>query len=98
MDCLRGMAGRDNWGLVKFRVGSEEPQELRADGVPNATPKWSPMGDWITRETEAGLRSVSPDGTRERVLSNDQWHAHTWSRDGSEILGIRETDDYQLSV
>ena len=88
----------DKWRLVKVRVGSDERQELRTDGVPNATPKWSPAGDWITWETAQGFMLVSADGTRERVLSNDQWHAHTWSRDGSEILGIRETDDYRLSV
>ncbi len=41
---------------------------------------------------------VSADGTRQQLLSNDQWHTHTWSRDGAEIFGIRETDDYRLSL
>ncbi len=88
----------DKWRLVKVRVGSDERAELRTDGVPNATPKWSPAGDWITWESAQGFMLVSADGTRQRVLSTDQWHAHTWSRDGSEIVGIRETDDYRLSV
>jgi hypothetical protein len=38
----------DKWRLVKVRVGSDERAELRTDGVPNATPKWSPTGDRIT--------------------------------------------------
>ncbi len=90
---------KDNkWRLVKVRVGTDERLELRADGVPNATPKWSPAGDWITWETADGFMLVSADGTRQQLLSNDQWHTHTWSRDGSEIFGIRETDDYRLSL
>ena len=27
------------------------------------------------------------------MLSEEQWLAHTWTRDGSEILGIKETED-----
>jgi eukaryotic-like serine/threonine-protein kinase len=86
------------WMLVKVRVGSEERVQLRTDGVPNATPQWSPKNDWITWETAEGFMLVSPDGTRQRLLSQDQWLAHTWSRDGSEVLGIRETDDLRLSL
>ena len=86
------------WRLVKVRVGSEERVELRTDGVPNATPQWSPAGDWITWETADSFMLVSPDNTRERRLSEDQWHAHTWSRDGAEVFGIRETEDLQLSL
>jgi Tol biopolymer transport system component len=87
------------WMLSKVRVGSGEgPVVLRTDGVPNATPHWSPTNDWITWETEQGFVLVSPDGTEERVLSDDQWLVHTWSRDGSEIFGIRETEDLRLSL
>jgi len=45
---------------------------LRTDGVPNATPHWSPKGDWITWETDQGFMLVSPDGKEDRVLSHDQ--------------------------
>ena len=41
---------------------------------------------------------MSPDGRNERQLSKEQWLVHTWSRDGSEIIGIKETDDLRLSV
>ncbi|HMF95181.1 MAG TPA: protein kinase [Vicinamibacterales bacterium] len=87
------------WTLAKVRAGSGEPPiALRPDGVPNATPSWSPKDDWITWETNQGFVLVSPDGTRERVLSDDHWLAHTWSRDGSHIFGIRETERLRLSL
>jgi Tol biopolymer transport system component len=89
------------WELAKVRVGSSEgPVVLRRDGVANATPHWSPSPehDWITWETEAGLVLVAPDGRTERELSKEQWLVHTWSLDGSEILGIKETDDLRLSL
>jgi Tol biopolymer transport system component len=87
------------WELVKVRVGSGEgPVVLRTNGVPNAAPRWSPNNDWITWETEQGFVLVSPDGKAERVIPADQWLVHTWSRDGSQILGITETDDLRLSL
>jgi Tol biopolymer transport system component len=87
------------WMLAKVRVGSGEgPIVLRTDGVPNAIPHWSPRNDWITWETEQGFVLVSPDGKEQRRLSDDQWLAHTWSRDGSEILGIRDTEDLRLEL
>ena len=87
------------WTLAKVRVGSgEAPVVLRTDGIPNATPSWSPNDDWITWETDQGFILVSPDGTRRRVLSDDHWLAHTWSRDGLQIYGIRETEQLRLSL
>ena len=32
------------------------------------------------------------------MLSDTQWLAHAWSKDGSEILGIKDTDDFRLSL
>ena len=45
------------WRLAKVRVGSDRPIILRSDGIPNATPAWSPTGDWITWATRDGFRS-----------------------------------------
>jgi Tol biopolymer transport system component len=87
------------WELAKVRVGSGEgPQVLRRDGVANAVPHWSPDNRWITWETSTGLMLISPDGRREQELSREQWIAHTWSRDGSEIIGIKETDELRLAL
>ena len=58
-----------HWELVKVRVGSGEgPVVLRKDGVPNATPHWSPKNEWITWETEQGFVLVSPDGKEQRAI------------------------------
>ncbi len=87
------------WMLAKVRVGSgEAPIVLRTDGVANASPSWSPNNDWITWETEQGFVLVSIDGKRQRVVSDDHWLAHVWSRDGSRIYGIRETEQLRLSL
>lgn len=104
----------DNWELVKVRLGTaEDRQVLRSDGVANATPRWSPKGDWITWETEQGFMLVSPDGKQERSLSpegpgdqpflnapssDDPWLVHTWSPDGSAVIGIKETSKRRLSL
>jgi len=88
------------WVLAKVRVGSgSEPVVLRKDGVPDATPHWSPADDWITWETEKGLLLVSPDGNNERILQNEQsgrWLFHEWASRGTRLVGIKETDDLQL--
>ena len=86
------------WRLAKVRVGDNRPIILRSDGVPNATPAWSPTGDWITWETQDGFLLVSPDGTRQRLASDEHWLAHTWSHDGTRIFGIRESEDLRLSL
>jgi eukaryotic-like serine/threonine-protein kinase len=87
------------WVLARVRVGSdEEPVVLRTDGVPNAAPQWSPRNDWITWETKDGFLLVSPDGRNQRLISEDQWLVHTWSRDGLEVFGVRETEDLRLSL
>jgi len=86
------------WRLAKVRVGDEHPIILRTDGVANATPAWSPTGEWITWETPQGFILVSPDGTGERVLSDQPWLAHTWAHDGRRIFGIRETEDLRLAL
>jgi Tol biopolymer transport system component len=87
------------WTLAKVRVGSGEgPVVLRTDGVPNASPHWSPTNDWITWETDRGLQLVSPDGKNVRLLTEDQLIVHTWSKDGSAILGVKEADDRRLKL
>jgi len=87
------------WMLAKVRVGSGDgPVLLRTDGIANAAPSWSPRNDWITWETDRGFLLVSPDGKHEQQLSDDQWVAHAWSRDGSEIFGIRESEQLRLSL
>ena len=89
--------------LAKVRVGSgAEPVVLRADGVPEAAPHWSPADDWITWETDKGLMLVSPDGASQRMVQPDEpggrWLFHEWTAHGSRLVGIKETDDFQLII
>jgi len=87
------------WRLAKVRAGSGDmPIVLRTDGAPNAAPSWSPTDEWITWETDQGFVLVSLDGKRQRLLSDDRWLAHTWSKDGSRIFGIRETEGLRLAL
>jgi len=87
------------WSLAKVRVGSGDgPVVLRTDGVPNASPHWSPTNEWITWETDRGLLLVSPDAKHVRLLTEDQLVVHTWSKDGFEILGVKEAGDQRLKL
>jgi Tol biopolymer transport system component len=87
------------WKLATLRVGSgDEPTVLRTDGLPDASPHWSPANDWITWETAQGLLLISPDGQRERLLTDEPLIVHTWSKDGAEILGVRYTENQRLQL
>src|SRR5262249_13737206 len=87
------------WTLAKVRAGtSDTPLVLRSDGVPNAAPSWSPTDDWTTWDTAQEVVLASQDGKRQSDPSDAHWLAHTWSRDGSRIFGIRETDRLRLSL
>jgi Tol biopolymer transport system component len=89
------------WMLVKVSVGTQERVVLRQDGVPNATPVWSPVrgpNAWITWESQDGLVLVSPDGTRQRPLYSGQFLVHTWSGDGNQVIGIEETEELRLEL
>jgi Tol biopolymer transport system component len=87
-----------NWNLVKVRVGTDERVEIRPDGTPTANPQWSPTGEWITWDTADAFMLVSPDGSKQKLLTDDRWHAHAWSADGKELYGIRETDELRLAL
>lgn len=91
----------EEWMLVKVRVGAADAAEvLRRDGLPTASPHWSPNDAWITWETAHGLMLVSPDGKRERAIaeSDSRWLYHTWSADSSRLIGVKESEDGHLSV
>jgi hypothetical protein len=84
---------------MKVAVGGTGlPVVLRSDGLPGAAARWSPTGDWITWETDAGVVLVSSDGAREQRLGPRPWLAHTWSHDGTAIFNIAETENLQLAL
>ena len=81
------------WMLAKVRVGSGEesgrtPDRRRPERDPAlvAEKRLDYVGD------RTGIRAgVAGRQGGARLLSDDQWLVHTWSPDGSEIFGIRET-------
>ena len=82
--------------LVKTPVGVRAPAVPLYKGIPPfvARPQWSPDGDWILCETFEGLRLIPADGLRApRVISEGQWFAYAWDKDGRRIYGLRATDD-----
>ncbi len=50
--------------------------------------RWSPRGDWILNRDGDRLRVVSPDGKRNRVVSELACETYGWSNDGLRILGM----------
>ncbi|MEO7837079.1 MAG: protein kinase [Acidimicrobiales bacterium] len=86
-------------GLAKARVGSGESPVLIKEGIVYpSSPRWSPRGDWITCETPEGFSLVSPDGRTTRVLTEETWLAHAWSKDGSMLYAAGPTDDLRLRL
>ena len=85
--------------LAKVRVGgAQKPETIKEDIVYPSSPRWSPRGDWITCHTPDGFAVVSPDGKGFRVLSEESWVAHGWSKDGSTIYAIRQSDELRLQL
>ncbi len=81
------------FGLVKARVGGSGKSELLKDSIRNDAPQWSPTGNWISCQSNEGLLLVSANGKESRLLSKELWLAHGWSKDGTGIYGIRQTND-----
>src|SRR5205085_4780651 len=71
--------------------GAGQPVQLapeRAGFFPR--PKWSPRGEWIVLGTDQGIALVSPDGSRNSLVSTDpEWVSYGFSKDGAQVLGIR---------
>jgi dipeptidyl aminopeptidase/acylaminoacyl peptidase len=90
---------RGKWGLAKVRPGGgEKPVVVKEGIVYPSGPRWSPRGDWITCDTPEGFSLVSPDGQTARVLSDETWLAHGWSKDGTTVYAVRQTDQLHMQL
>jgi Tol biopolymer transport system component len=85
--------------LLKTRLGiDEKPVTLTKQIIYPSNPKWSPRGDWITVELPEGFAVISPDGAKRRVLSQESYLEHAWSRDGSIIYAVKLSNDLHLML
>jgi Tol biopolymer transport system component len=83
--------------LVKVRPGGDDVTTiLREKLLVNTEVSWSPRGDVILCETVDGMTFVSPDGREQRVISEDTWLAHEWSRDGSRIYALKVGEFFDI--
>jgi eukaryotic-like serine/threonine-protein kinase len=77
--------------MFKARLGSDQPPEMLAE-ISQFPVRWSPRGDWIAYRLRRELRLVSPDGQKNRAISDQIWETYGWARDGSALYGIRFDD------
>jgi hypothetical protein len=61
---------------------------------------WSPAGEWIRHRGLDGLRFISPDGSRHKLLSKSRPSWFGFSRDGATVYAIRRsaTRQWELAV
>jgi serine/threonine protein kinase len=61
-------------------------------------PQWSPRGDWITWRDGKALKLVSPDGTKNEVLSDEGgWQQMAgFSPDGATVYAARTDERHHL--
>ena len=87
------------WGLAKGKAGgAEAPLRVKEGIIYPSDPQWSPRGDWITCDLPEGFAIVSPDGQKTRVLSEETWLTHGWSKDGATIYAVRHSDELRLQL
>jgi dipeptidyl aminopeptidase/acylaminoacyl peptidase len=85
--------------LAKLSAGGgEAPVTIKEGIIYPSDPRWSPRGDWITCELPEGFALVSPDGERTRVLADESFLAHAWSRGGETIYAVRHGDEPRLEL
>jgi serine/threonine protein kinase len=79
--------------LMRARIGGAGPTViLRSVPLLTSRPAWSPDGAWIACQTSGGLGIVHPDGTGERIVSEEGWIAFAWDSDSRRIIGLREAE------
>ena len=93
---------RGQWSLGKIASGGGgKPIELTPPSTHHLTrTQWSPGGEWLTSVTDNGLALVSTEGGRMELLSGEPgWQAAAgFTRDGTEVVGIRENEKHHLTV
>jgi eukaryotic-like serine/threonine-protein kinase len=87
-----------NFAVMKVSSGGGgKPVALTGAGV-LLRPQWSPRGDWITWREGKELKLVSPDGTKNEVLSDEGGWQQTagFSPDGATVYAVRADERHHL--
>jgi Tol biopolymer transport system component len=73
--------------LAVVRVGrNEKPRVIEVTSTGDQSlPAWSPSGEWIAYATDQGLKLVSPDGTRHRLIGPVAGTAVVWSQNSQTL-------------
>ena len=80
----------EGWSLAVAPVGvNAAPTVVYRDVWPFSRPQWSPDGRWIACNTSKGLTLIAPDGKTTRVLDEDLWNVHGWSKNSGTVYGIK---------
>ena len=77
-------ASRDAW-RARTRSEATSPFPPVHSGPPMAAGSCANCATACTRSL--------PEGREDRLISRGAWLAHTWSRDGSRVFAVRESDD-----
>jgi Tol biopolymer transport system component len=85
--------------LFVLELDSGDVRRLTNNGRYDSGPAWSPDGEWIAFESEAGLSVMRPDGTDERRVTR-RWFDGTpsWSADGKLIAFSDYVDVYVVAA
>jgi hypothetical protein len=80
----------EGWSLAVAPVGVAAAPTIIHRGIwPFSRPQWSPDGRWIACNTAKGLTLISPDGKATKLLDEDLWTVHSWTRDSATVYGIK---------
>ena len=85
-----GRIGSGGWRRCASATSARSSCAATASRMPRQ--RGRPQATGSRGKPTEGFILVSPDGTGQRVLSDEHWLAHTWSHDGTRIFGIRETE------
>jgi Tol biopolymer transport system component len=86
------------WSLEKVRAGLATPPSILHVVTGDSHPQWSPDNRWIACSTAQGMSLVAPDGTSSKVLDEEAWIVYGWSKTGSTLYGVKQSDDLRELV
>jgi Tol biopolymer transport system component len=89
---------KESYGVSKVRVDRSSPpiDLIKVDMYYPPYP--SPDGSLVSYQTNEGLHTMSSDGKNPQLMAHGIWHSNGWSKDGTKILGVKQSEDRHLLV